>query len=157
MSRQLSIVALPTPEVKQWVKNIEARVSMCNWDPLLGLLVGHPKADAIGRASGKIRPAKCLCALSSARPDLIFCCSPDPALTGIMMARTIEGIQDAGVIACAKHYIANEQEHFRQGPESTGFGFTINDSLSSNVDDTTLHETYLWYVTLHMPAIHGMT
>ncbi|KAL8903404.1 MAG: hypothetical protein Q9207_003950 [Kuettlingeria erythrocarpa] len=70
--------------------------------------------------------------------------SPDPALTGIMMARTIEGIQDAGVIACAKHYIVNEQEHFRQGPESTGFGFTINDSLSSNVDDTTLHETYLW-------------
>ena len=70
--------------------------------------------------------------------------SPDPALTGIMMAQTVQGIQAEGVIACAKHYIGNEQEHFRQVPESANFGFTINDSLSSNIDDVTLHETYLW-------------
>ncbi|KAL8948156.1 MAG: hypothetical protein Q9222_005633 [Ikaeria aurantiellina] len=70
--------------------------------------------------------------------------SPDPALTGIMMAQTIQGIQSAGVIACAKHYILNEQEHFRQAPEAVGYGYMINDSLSSNIDDTTLHETYLW-------------
>lgn len=70
--------------------------------------------------------------------------SPDPALTGIMMAQTIQGIQGAGVIACAKHYILNEQEHFRQAPEEAGHGITINDSLSSNIDDVTMHETYLW-------------
>jgi beta-glucosidase len=35
--------------------------------------------------------------------------SPDPVLTGVGMAETIKGIQDAGVIATAKHYIANEQ------------------------------------------------
>ncbi|KAL8726209.1 MAG: hypothetical protein Q9181_006139 [Wetmoreana brouardii] len=70
--------------------------------------------------------------------------SPDPALTGIMMAQTIQGIQDAGVIACAKHYILNEQEHFRQAPEEAGYGVNISDSLSSNIDDITLHETYLW-------------
>ncbi|KAI4115783.1 MAG: hypothetical protein LQ338_007808, partial [Usnochroma carphineum] len=70
--------------------------------------------------------------------------SPDPALTGIMMAQTVQGIQDAGVIACAKHYILNEQEHFRQAPEAVGYGYMINDSLSSNIDDATLHETYLW-------------
>ncbi|KAL8696708.1 MAG: hypothetical protein Q9201_007525 [Fulgogasparrea decipioides] len=70
--------------------------------------------------------------------------SPDPALTGIMMAQTIQGIQDAGVIACAKHYIVNEQEHFRQAPEEAGYGVNISDSLSSNIDDATLHETYLW-------------
>ncbi|KAI4168312.1 MAG: hypothetical protein LQ343_006479 [Gyalolechia ehrenbergii] len=70
--------------------------------------------------------------------------SPDPALTGIMMAQTIQGIQGAGVIACAKHFIVNEQEHFRQAPEEAGYGVIINDSLSSNVDDATMHETYLW-------------
>nr|ATQ35957.1 beta-glucosidase [Talaromyces piceae] len=67
--------------------------------------------------------------------------SPDPVLTGHLMAKTIEGIQDAGVIACAKHYIANEQEHFRQSAEG---GFNISDSLSSNIDDKTMHELYLW-------------
>jgi beta-glucosidase len=29
------------------------------------------------------------------------------------MAETIKGIQDAGIIACAKHLIGYEQEHFR--------------------------------------------
>lgn len=72
--------------------------------------------------------------------------SPDPVLTGIMMAQTIKGIQSKGVMACAKHYIGNEQEHFRQAPESSNYGFNITDSLSSNIDDTTMHELYLWYV-----------
>ncbi|KAB8078558.1 putative beta-glucosidase A [Aspergillus leporis] len=70
--------------------------------------------------------------------------SPDPALTGVLFAETIKGIQDAGVIATAKHYIMNEQEHFRQQPEATGYGFNVSDSLSSNVDDKTMHELYLW-------------
>lgn len=35
--------------------------------------------------------------------------SPDPVLTGVGMAQTVTGIQDAGVIACAKHFIGNEQ------------------------------------------------
>ncbi|MCJ1343879.1 hypothetical protein MMC31_002077 [Peltigera leucophlebia] len=71
--------------------------------------------------------------------------SPDPVLTGVLLAQTIKGIQSEGVIACAKHYIGNEQEHFRQAPEAVGVtGFKVNDSLSSNIDDVTLHETYLW-------------
>ncbi|KAK7521118.1 beta-glucosidase [Phyllosticta citriasiana] len=70
--------------------------------------------------------------------------SPDPYLSGVAVAESVKGVQDAGVIACTKHYILNEQEHFRQGPESRGFGFNITDSLSSNVDDKTLHELYLW-------------
>ena len=73
--------------------------------------------------------------------------SPDPALTGVLFAQTIQGIQSSGVIACAKHYIANEQEHFRQAPEAAGFGFNISDSLSSNIDDVTMHELYLWSVS----------
>ncbi|KAI4866509.1 glycoside hydrolase family 3 protein [Hypoxylon rubiginosum] len=70
--------------------------------------------------------------------------SPDPYLTGVAIAETIKGIQDAGVIACAKHYIGNEQEHFRQVGESQGRGFNISDPISSNIDDKTMHELYLW-------------
>jgi len=55
----------------------------------------------------------------------------DPYLTGIAMSETIEGIQSEGVQACAKHYIANEQEFNRE-------------TMSSNVDDRTMHELYLW-------------
>ncbi|CAI7652711.1 unnamed protein product [Penicillium pancosmium] len=70
--------------------------------------------------------------------------SPDPVLTGVMMAQTIKGIQDAGVIACAKHFIGNEQEHFRQAGEAQGYGYNISESVSSNIDDKTMHELYLW-------------
>jgi hypothetical protein len=48
------------------------------------------------------------------------------------MRQTIQGIQDSGVIACAKHYVMNEQEHYR-------------DYIHANVDDKTMHELYLWY------------
>ncbi|KAL3428426.1 glycosyl hydrolase family 3 [Phlyctema vagabunda] len=70
--------------------------------------------------------------------------SPDPYLSGIGLAETTRGIQDAGVIACAKHFIGNEQEHFRQAPEAQGYGDNITESVSSNIDDVTMHELYLW-------------
>ncbi|KAF2433190.1 putative beta-glucosidase 1 precursor [Tothia fuscella] len=70
--------------------------------------------------------------------------SPDPVLSGIAVAQTVKGIQAAGVVACTKHYIGNEQERFRQQPEAQGYGFDINEALSSNIDDITLHELYLW-------------
>ncbi|TPX13833.1 uncharacterized protein E0L32_005777 [Thyridium curvatum] len=70
--------------------------------------------------------------------------SPDPVLTGVGMAETVRGIQDAGVVACAKHFIGNEQEHFRQVGESKQRGFNISATLSSNIDDKTMHELYLW-------------
>jgi beta-glucosidase-like glycosyl hydrolase len=68
----------------------------------------------------------------------------DPVLAGIAMAETIKGMQDTGIIASAKHYIGNEQEHFRQVSEATNYGFNISATLSSNIDDRTLHELYLW-------------
>ncbi|KAK5653218.1 hypothetical protein OQA88_9117 [Cercophora sp. LCS_1] len=55
----------------------------------------------------------------------------DPYLQGIVTGVTVEGFQAAGVQATAKHYIANEQELNRE-------------TMSSNVDDRTLHELYLW-------------
>jgi beta-glucosidase len=68
--------------------------------------------------------------------------SPDPVLSGIAVAETIKGIQDAGVVACTKHYILNEQEHFRSPGDFEDVGFV--DGISSNIDDKTLHELYLW-------------
>lgn len=64
--------------------------------------------------------------------------APDPVLSGIAVAQTIQGIQDAGVIACVKHFIGYEQEHFRQA------GGGVNEAYSSNIDDKTLHEIYGW-------------
>ena len=72
--------------------------------------------------------------------------SPEPLVSGVAVAQTVQGIQKAGVIACTKHYIGNEQEHFRQAPEAMNYGFNISESISSNIDDITLHELYLCLV-----------
>lgn len=63
----------------------------------------------------------------------------DPVLQAIAAHQTIRGIQDSGVMATAKHYVANEQEHFRQSWE-----WGTPNAISSNVDDRTMHEVYAW-------------
>ncbi|KKY15554.1 putative glycoside hydrolase family 3 protein [Phaeomoniella chlamydospora] len=63
----------------------------------------------------------------------------DPVLQGIAAAETIEGIQAEGIMATAKHYVGNEQEHFRQS-----FEWGLPNALSANIDDRTLHEVYAW-------------
>ncbi|KAH6618742.1 glycoside hydrolase superfamily [Boeremia exigua] len=63
----------------------------------------------------------------------------DPVLQGIASAQTIKGIQDAGVMATAKHWLGNEQEHFRQAWE-----WALPSAISSNIDDRALHEIYAW-------------
>ena len=65
--------------------------------------------------------------------------SPDPYLSGAAVWQTVKGIQAAGVIATTKHYILNEQEHFRQPSTDPELP-----SSSSNIDDRTMHELYLW-------------
>ncbi|KAF4161540.1 hypothetical protein CNMCM6936_003381 [Aspergillus lentulus] len=57
--------------------------------------------------------------------------SVDPYLSGIAMEKTIRGMQDSGVQACAKHWLGNEQEHYR-------------DTISSNIGDRAAHELYVW-------------
>jgi beta-glucosidase len=47
-------------------------------------------------------------------------------------------------VATGKHYIMNEQDHFRLVPDSKKYGFNISEPLSQNIDDETLHELYLW-------------
>jgi len=61
----------------------------------------------------------------------------DPYLQGVAAYESVRGIQDNGVQATIKHYVANEQEHFR-GDNG------VSNTISSNVDDRTMHEVYLW-------------
>ncbi|KAK3372692.1 glycoside hydrolase family 3 protein [Podospora didyma] len=63
----------------------------------------------------------------------------DPYLQGIAGAETVKGIQSEGIMATIKHFVANEQEHFRQPWE-----WGLPHAISSNVDDRTLHELYAW-------------
>ncbi|KAK8054551.1 glycoside hydrolase family 3 protein [Apiospora phragmitis] len=61
----------------------------------------------------------------------------DPYLAGILVADTVEGMQSTGVVASTKHFIMNEQERNRN-PEGDVA------AVSSNLDDKTMHELYLW-------------
>lgn len=63
----------------------------------------------------------------------------DPYLQGVAAAQTIKGIQSEGVMASIKHFVANEQEHYRQPWE-----WALPHAISSNIDDRTLHELYAW-------------
>jgi len=56
---------------------------------------------------------------------------PDPYLAGVSTAETVKGIQEGGVVACVKHYILNEQEHFRN-------------SISGEIGGRVMHEVFLW-------------
>ncbi|KAL4787303.1 glycoside hydrolase superfamily [Aspergillus varians] len=61
----------------------------------------------------------------------------NPTLQGIGAALTIKGIQSTGAIACIKHFVGNEQEMHRMST-------VVTQGYSSNIDDRTLHEFYLW-------------
>jgi len=63
----------------------------------------------------------------------------DPYLQGIAGAETVKGIQSEGIMATIKHFVANEQEHYRQPWE-----WGLPHAISSNIDDRTLHELYAW-------------
>ncbi|KAK0392942.1 hypothetical protein NLU13_2436 [Sarocladium strictum] len=64
---------------------------------------------------------------------------PDPYLQGVAGFETVKGIQDQGVMATIKHFVGNEQEHFRQAWE-----WGLPQAMSSNIDDRTMHELYAW-------------
>jgi beta-glucosidase len=60
--------------------------------------------------------------------------APDPYLSGVIMAKTITGMNSAGVVTVGRHFLMNEQETNRSS----------NPHYSSNADDKTIHELYLW-------------
>ncbi|KAL4861909.1 glycosyl hydrolase family 3 N terminal domain-containing protein, partial [Aspergillus spectabilis] len=67
--------------------------------------------------------------------------SNDLYLGGALAADTVRGLRK-NVIACFKHFIGNEQET-RRNPSSL-MANSYNQSVSSNIDDKTMHELYLW-------------
>lgn len=60
--------------------------------------------------------------------------APDPYLNGIAMGRAISGMNSAGVVTAGRHFLFNEQESNRSS----------TNRYSSNVDDKTTREVYLW-------------
>ncbi|KAJ4147553.1 hypothetical protein LMH87_002065 [Akanthomyces muscarius] len=63
--------------------------------------------------------------------------SADPYLSGVLAAETVQGVQSQNVITSVKHYIGNEQELYRSLDGNV-------QAVSSNIDDKTMHELYLW-------------
>jgi beta-glucosidase len=83
------------------------------------------------------------------------CFSEDPELTGVIAAAFVRGLQDNGVAATPKHYVANDSETDR---------FTVD----IHVDDRALRELYLapferaveagaWSIMSAYNAVHGVT
>jgi beta-glucosidase len=75
-------------------------------------------------AETKARSAVCLLA-----PTINICRSPlggrafesfseDPTLSGIIAAEYVKALQDEGISAAIKHFLANDQEHERMGQDS---------------------------------------
>lgn len=67
------------------------------------------------------------------------CFSEDPFLSGTMASAYIKGLQDNGVAACIKHFVANDQEFERF-------------SISSEVAERPLNEIYLEPFRIAMQA-----
>ncbi|KAH8753108.1 beta-glucosidase [Diaporthe sp. PMI_573] len=67
---------------------------------------------------------------------------PDPYLAGVSTAESVLGLQDAGVQTSTKHFIGNEQE--TQRSSTTSPDGTRTEAISSNIDDRTIHELYMW-------------
>ena len=61
----------------------------------------------------------------------LYSFGPDPYLNGEGAFETIVGLQSVGVQACAKHFLGNNQEHWRYG-------------LTAEIDDRTAHEIYFY-------------
>ncbi len=74
--------------------------------------------------------------------------SPDEYLSGVASYLTVKHAQSKGVVTCAKHYIAYEQETYRN-PYNLSEPYEIfpvleQDPIDSILDDRTTHELYLW-------------
>ncbi|MGW4207293.1 glycoside hydrolase family 3 C-terminal domain-containing protein [Lentzea sp. NPDC004789] len=108
-----------------------ATVLAQHWDPALAREVGELLADeaAAQRVHVLLGPTINL-HRTPLGGRLFEAYSEDPLLTGVLAAAYVRGLQDKGIAATPKHYVANESETERR-------------TVSSEVDAKTLREVYL--------------
>ncbi len=101
------------------------------WNPELVEKVGNVLADEVKSKGAHILLAPTVNIHRTPIAGRNFeCFSEDPYLSGMIASAYIKGIQDKGVGACIKHFVANDQEYERF-------------SMSSEMDERTLREIYL--------------
>jgi beta-glucosidase len=101
------------------------------WNPELVEKVGNVLADEVKAKGAHILLAPTVNIHRTPIAGRNFeCFSEDPYLSGMIASAYIKGLQDKGVGACIKHFVANDQEYERF-------------SMSSEIDERTLREIYL--------------
>jgi beta-glucosidase len=101
------------------------------WNPDLAEKIGNVLGEELKDKSGHILLAPTVNIHRTPIAGRNFeCFAEDPYLSGTLASAYIKGIQDRGVGACIKHFVANDQEYQRH-------------SISSEVDERTLREIYL--------------
>jgi len=101
------------------------------WNPEIVEKIGNVLGDELKDKKGHILLAPTVNIHRTPIAGRNFeCFSEDPYLSGMLASAYIKGIQDKGVGACIKHFVANDQEYERT-------------SMSSEVDERTLREIYL--------------
>jgi len=101
------------------------------WNPDIVEKVGNVLADEVKDKNGHVLLAPTVNIHRTPIAGRNFeCFAEDPYLSGIMASAYIKGLQDQGIGACIKHFVANDQEYERN-------------TISSEVDERTLREIYL--------------
>lgn len=101
------------------------------WDPQLLHRAGAALAEEVRDRSASVLLAPTVNLHRTPLAGRNFeCFGEDPHLTARMAVGYITGVQSAGVSACVKHFVANDQEHERH-------------TISSEVSERALRELYL--------------
>jgi beta-glucosidase len=129
----------------------------CSWDPDVAYRFGAVAAgEARRKGVGVVLGPTVNLHRSPLGGRHFECFSEDPVLTGELAAAYVNGLQNSGVGACPKHYVANDSETDR---------FTVD----VRVGDRALHELYLlpfetvvararpWLVMSSYNSVNGVT
>ncbi|MFS8097644.1 glycoside hydrolase family 3 C-terminal domain-containing protein [Lentzea alba] len=102
-----------------------------HWDPALAREVGEVLADEAAAQQVHVVLGPTINLHRTPLGGRLFeAYSEDPLLTGVLAAAYVSGLQDKGIAATPKHYVANESETERR-------------TVSSALDARTLREVYL--------------